>query len=289
MAEIYRDETGKALAFGVTGATVTDVTFTRDGTTVASYTSSDPEVSGNTVLIPYAITRSDGDFIVEWTYTVDAVSYTRKELHVVVTPLFTEAELFAWDSDFSTLTSAQVIDLEQKVRKIIETFTRQTFGYKDGIEILRGTGTFMNSTKRIISVSAIDNYTGGWIIPESKFGIFSTTTNVPAEGLNVKIPIEEETLFSGGTTVATGFQNNTFYTVTGEFGYLSIPPEIKQAALLIAEAFSCNESLWRERYLRAVRAADWRFDVHDAAFTGTGSLVADQLIRPYIRADWRAV
>jgi len=289
MAEIYRDATGKALTFEVTGATVTSVDFIRDGAIVVSYVAADAELSGLSVLIPYAITRSDGDFYVDWHYDIEGDSYVRREEHFVVTPLFTQTEIVAWDSDFDTLTAAQIIDLEKKVRKIVETYTGQEFGYRDGISIMRGSGTFMNSTKRIISVSDITGYTGGYMITESKYGLFSTNESIAIDGLDVKIPIEEETLFYGGTTAATGFQNNTFYTVTGEFGWLSVPESVKQAALHIAEAFSCNESLWRERYLKAVRAADWRFDMHDSAFAGTGSLVADQLLAPYIRMDWRAV
>lgn len=288
MAEIYRDATGKALTFGVATATVDQVDFAREGATVASYTSADPEVSGLSVLIPYAITRSDGAFEVTWTYTVDSTSYTRKEEHFIVTPLFTEAELTAWDSDFSTLSATQVIDLEKKVRKVIETYTGQTFGYREGLSIMRGSGTFMNSTERIISVTSITDYYGGWMITESKWGMFSTNTNLPDSGLNVKIPIQEEALYYG-TGVTPGFETNTFYEVEGEFGWLSVPENVKQAALLLAESFSCNESLWRERYLKAVRAADWRFDMHDSAFVGTGSVVADQLLQPYIRMDLRAV
>ena len=67
----------------------------------------------------------------------------------------------------------------------------------------------------------------------------------------------------------------------GAFGWESIPSDIKDAAMLLAELFSCNEATWRDRYIKAIRAADWRFDFDGRAFEGTGSVSVDRLLEKY--------
>lgn len=277
MAEIYRDRTGVALTFDIAGATVNKAEFIRGGEVVST-------VTGNPmVAIPYAITKTDGPFWVKWYFTLESEDHERVEEHAVVTPVFTKAELTNWDTDFTILSDEKIIYLERLVREIIQTYTNQKFGYRDGTITLWGNGgPIIYSGERIISLQN-SQYS---YLPDG-YGIHTGSSSFPYN-LNVKIPIQEEILHNGLSAVIN-FREGAPYTFTGTFGWVSIPEEVKTAALYIAEAFTCNESLWKERYIKSVRAADWRFDFSEEIFRSTGSLTADQLLDPYVRIGYAVV
>jgi hypothetical protein len=291
MAEIYRDKTGTALAFDIAGAVVTKAEFIRGGEVVSTVT------NNPTVAVPYAITKTDGPFWVKWYFNLEAGSHERVEEHAVVTPVFTEEELKDWDTDFDILTADKVVYLERLVRQIIQTYTNQKFGYREGEIVLWGNGgPILYSEERIITV---ENWAYGYL-PDG-YGIHTGSSSFP-NNLNVKIPYQEELINdplylvkkTQSVPIATSGYSQVYadgapYRFTGLFGWVSIPEEVKTAALYIAEAFTCNESLWRERYIKSVRAADWRFDFSEEIFRSTGSLTADQLLDPYVRIGYAVV
>jgi len=292
MAEIYRDKTGTTLTFDVVGATVTKAEFIRGNDIVST-------VTGNpSVVVPYAITKTDGPFWVKWFFALEGADHVRVEEHNVVTPYFTQAELVAWDGDFGALTSDRVKYLEGLIRHIIETYTNTHFGFREGSTTVFGTGgPVMYSSERILGFTGSST---GYSILNDGYGIghgtgggyIESAVVPPNDGfntseVNVKIPIEEERAFGG--YVPARFHKGIAYPISGYFGWASVPEAVKAAALQLAEAFTCDESLWRERYIKSVRAADWRFDFSEEAFRSTGSLVADQLLDPYVRIGFAAV
>lgn len=275
MSEIYRDTTGKAVDIQIPGALVSAVRFERDGEVVSTAVSTPTP-------IPYKITRLDGPFTVVWTYTVEGETYTRIDEHNVVTPLFSKTDLTASDEQFEALTDAKVVTLERYIREIVESYTGQSFGYREGKVVVYGNGdTVLNSPARILSLA---NVNSGLRPVNSGFSLEAIGRNV--NGVNIKIPAEEEAAFGGVIerpyNLTGTFTNNVAYQIEGTFGWKSIPEDVKTAALLLAEEFSCDESLWRDRYIKSVRAADWRFDYSEQAFSGTGSLAADQLLAKYV-------
>lgn len=269
MTEIYRDSVNLGISLEITGATVTGAVLRRDGVDTVGV------ISSQAVALPYEITRMDGPFQVEWTYQIDSSTYTRVDTHRVVTPLFIKSDL-SYDAGLSSLTDEQVVRLESTVRKVIEAYTEQTFGYRKGYVIARGSGLdYLSLPERMISPDDT-TYVGvndGWAVS------FAGSSSVIDP--NIKIPIEEEAYHYGRPTNRT-FSVNTQFIIYGEFGWREVPSEVKEAALILAEEFSCDESIWRDRYIKSVRAADWRFDFTAGSHIGTGSLTADQLLAKYV-------
>jgi hypothetical protein len=263
MAEIYRDATGKAAVLGVTGATVTKVEFKRDGELVSQTVASPAE-------IPYAITHQDGEFDVVWTYTVGGTEYTRTETFNVVTPLFTADDL-EYDTILSSLPDAQKIKLEATVRRLIESYCGQSFGYREGWVTMRGSNGLYISPEKILSLDS-----SGIRIGAAGFAI--NISPIYGVDYNIKVPAEEEAYHYGYVPT----NNWGSVMVKGTFGWVSIPDEVKEAALILAEELACDESMWRDRYIKSIRAADWRFDFTDGAFQGTGSVAADQLLSKFV-------
>lgn len=275
MAEIYRDSTGKGISLDIPGAVVTDVKFFRNGVVIGT-----PSIAASPVLVPYVITHVDGEFTVSWTYTIEGNEYNRRDSHEVVTPLFTNQELVEFNATFAPLTSGKVAELERLIRGIIQGYCNQKFGSESGEIKAWGNGnTILMSPRRIISIDGIDS--GGIGYPyayrpvKAGFGI----ERVIGDSLFTSVgPIMSPYNFADGSL----FRSNTSYTIRGTFGWESVPTDIKQAALLLAESFSCREASWRDRYLKAVAAADWRFDFDSRAFVGTGSVSVDQLLNQYV-------
>lgn len=285
MSEIYRNTAGLGLVFPISGSTPSKAKYVRNGSVVAEYTSA-PDLQSNTAKIPYEIVHISGPFTVEWTYSVSGTEYTVKEEHDVVTPMFTKQSLVDWDSDFESLSETKVRHLESLVRKIIETYCHQKFEYEKGTKYFVGTGTFGVTTD--VRVISLEN--NAFKIKDGNFGLtfagYNHGTAYNAEGVysydyNVKVPIEAD-MMEGYLKPRLTFKNGATYAVAGEFGWHSIPEQVKTAARYLAEAFTCDESLWRERYIKSVRAADWRFDFSGEAFVSTGSLIADQLLEPFV-------
>ena len=271
MSEIYRDATNQAVQLGVTGASNVSAVFTKNGSTSTAI------VSGDIAQIPYEVVYTDGVVTVHWTYTVDGKVYNRDEQISVVTPLFTKQELVDDDAQFAVLTDDQVVRLERFVRLIIQTYTGQNFGQERGSVTVYGNGTsVLQSPKRIMS---LDNMWAGYKLTDNGFGVEDISRRSDAYDVpNITGVIYSPYPYSKGTT----FVNNQQYILTGTFGWPSVPEEVKQAALILAGEFSCNEATWRDRYIKSIRAADWRFDFDGRAYNGTGSLTADQLLDPYV-------
>lgn len=272
MSEIYRDATNQAVQLGVTGASNVSAVFTKNGKDYLAI------VTGDTAAIPYDVVYTDGVCTVHWTYTVDGKVYNRDEQVSVVTPLFTKQELVADDAQFAALTDDQAVRLERFVRLIIQTYTGQTFGQERGSVTVYGNGTsVLQSPKRIMN---LDQMWAGYKLTDNGFGVeMISSPPVFNNGIpNITGVIYSPYPYSKGAV----FTNNQQYTMTGTFGWPSVPEEVKQAALILAGEFSCNEAVWRDRYIKSIRAADWRFDFDGRVYNGTGSVTADQLLDPYV-------
>ena len=272
MSEIYRNSIGKGITLNIPGVTVTSAVIKRGDQTING------TVSDNAVAVPFSITSSDGPFTIDWSFVVEGQTQTIQETHEVVTPLFTKDDLAYDTHGLGKLTDDEVKRLESLIRKVIEAHTGQSFGLRKGYLYAYGKGgNVLKLSERIAELTD-----KGYRVSNDGFSIVSPVSN--GDGYNIKVPAEEEALYNslhGYPTTNYSFKEGLRYKVSGSFGWSSVPQDIKEAALLLAEQFSCNESLWRDRYLRAISAADWRFDFQDAAFVGTGSVSADQLLAKY--------
>jgi hypothetical protein len=274
MSEIYRDTVGKSIELGIAEAEEVAATFVKNGI------ETEASVIDTAATIPYSVVADGGEVVVDWTYTVEGKEYNRLDSFTVVTPLFTQEELVNYDTQFTALTSDQVVTLERFVRLIVESATGQSFGQERGKMTLYGNGTsILQSPKRIISLDGYFSGAGYKVVSDG-YGVEVYRGLLPSGAIVGNMaggPIYDPYPYSG-----TSFRNNFRYEVSGFFGWRSVPEEVKQAALILAGEFACDESTWRDRYIKSIRAADWRFDFNSQAFSGTGSLSADQLLSKFV-------
>lgn len=282
MAEIYRDDATKAAKLSVVGSSAVSAVFVKDGISMPA-----GAVVTDAVSIPYAITFRDGDFDVVWTYTVGGVVYTRTDKNTVVTPYFTATELSAYDSDLGTLTSDQVIRLERLVRGIINVCTGQSFGMEVGSTVCYGNNdSILTSEKRIVSITSIAEVITPTVVFTNHYrameGGYALERVDPVVDQTIKVPAFEETIFDRFANRQDIFINNRAYIVTGVFGWDAVPYDANLAAMHLAGEFSCDESVWRDRYIKSIKPEGFDMDFRSDAFLGTGSVIADQLLGKYV-------
>lgn len=93
----------------------------------------------------------------------------------------------------------------------------------------------------------------------------------------------------GASGRATPWKQDYPFEITGDWGYKFIPPAVKEAARLLANDYACSEAAYRDRYLKSIRAADWRLEFSSQAWESTGNARADMLLDEYVLIDWAVV
>lgn len=293
MSEIIRGKTGQGVTFDTDATSVT----ARIGRELDSLSSTTVSIVDGGVgpyyrsaLVPYSISRADGVFYVEWTFTIDGNQYTRIDQHEVVTPfvIYEESELSQEDYE----------ELEPIVRRFINAYTNNYFGYYEGFEIVRGQGLdYLHLPNRLDNLVSIE-FNGAAYEPEAFVVIGDRyLKRRPGIVLDIKDAPPEELLPPNSTGVIVSpyanknmvFWDDRDYAINGGWGYRSVPENIIRAAKLLLKDWSCADAAYRNKYLENMRASDWRIQFKDAAFAGTGNLTADKLLGDYIIPEFGLV
>lgn len=284
MAEIYRDSVGLGVQFSVPGSNVLSAHIDRRG--VITQTSHAVINGAPVVSVPYSVTRYDGKFDAVVKYEVEGREYEKRDTHEIVTPLFTPEELIDYDPDFERLVRdpkgerdyTEIKNLEVIIRSLFEVITGQKFGLEFDTVTFPGSGSRMvGLPKRAVEVhpyrstNSISSY--GW-------------TQITNDGWVLKaaprsswVEKFEPDLYSvGGRGV---FSEGRTYSLTGLWGYHSVPEDIVTAAKLLASDYGCDQSLWRDRWIKSIRAADWRVEFDSRAYILTGNVKVDQILDKY--------
>jgi len=282
--EIYNGQPTAIIIDVPTGSTgPVNIVVKRDGQTVLGPVNATLTDNTVTVNIPYLVTVLDGDLTIDVSFTLGTDSITKTVPSRIVTPLLTMREMH---SLLPTASDDEVTRVERKVRSVIEAFTGQYFGkYTGTVSVYGGGDSFLYSNRRIMSVTGIE-YNGS-TFPGSGFQITRDGWAVtPAKGYLEVNTISSGDVYRSGPVISSPYGNATFttgiaYGITGVFGYDYVPFDVKEAARALVNDYACQESLYRERYISDIRAADWRFAFNSGAFIGTGNVVADQLLAGY--------
>lgn len=253
------------------GSTVETVRFvTSDGTFEVA--NDNPEA--DTFTIPNSIVRYSGKFTVMWDYTDDDGPQAQVEVHEIYDPMFTKEELQAFDSDFNNLSDNEIGRLERIVSAVIESITGQKFHLRKGRVIAKAYGgKALMMPERIVSLD--DRYIG------------HSRVEVRSDGWVVRAvqPTNEGTTYLNTSPIYDPYTYPSFreeeYSLTGEFGYASVPETIKLAAMILAQDYGCHESAWRDRYIETMKNANWGVTYNEGAFAGTGNVKVDRILESY--------
>jgi len=224
--------------------------------------------------LPYAMTKFDGPLKSFWRYSIDGEIDIAEEDIEIVTPYVSLDEITAAYPALESKSYEDLREMERRVRLIINEITGQTFGARQQT---------VNAT----------------VGPDGSFNLGQRLWHVHYYTVNGQSgDIGDLQLFNDGwvgkvVTFPTGYhhiKSDVWYTrgskattvvLHGNFGWPSVPNDINVAAKLLIGDYFCNDAIYRQKGIQAVRAADWRLDFHDSAFAGTGNLDVDRLLSKY--------
>lgn len=284
---VYRDTNATVVFEHPHEGPLTAVVY-REGVVLPTYIPTDPvePTAGRFVLaLPWQATQYDGKLTVEWS----AEGFIRQQTVQVVTPLVSLSKLQTIFED-EVKSTEELSELEQTVRVFIEAYVGQSFGNFIGTRMFAGSGGNRISLDQ--RLNRLTGFSGGWpgYLKISSDGWALTV--VPDSYLTIKQAPPEELI--SNTVVVEGvihvpspyikrFNTGATYSVTGEWGYDVVPDEVQEAAMLLANDFSCNEITYRDRYLQSIKIQQDTITYHPGAFRGTGNARADLLLAKFRR------
>jgi hypothetical protein len=286
---VYRDTNANVVFEHPHPGPLTAYVYRENGTVPILTAPNITPVAGKyTLPLTWVETAFDGKLSITWS---DADDFERTQRIDVVTPLVSLSRLRTL-FEGENKSDEELSELENTVRVFIEAYCRQDFGFFIGSRQFRGTGN--NTIMLEQRLNKLTAFSGGWpgYLKISSDGW--TLTVVPENLLDLKQAPPEE-LLTGNTFFVGGvirvpeqyirrFNEGTVYTVTGEWGYDTVPDEVQEAAMLLANDFACSEVLYRDRYLESIKIQQDTITYSPGAFRGTGNARADLLLAKYRRS-----
>jgi hypothetical protein len=288
--EFHKGTVGTAKFYLPTNDTsVTGVTYSLNGATpsAVSFTTANGVASAN---LPYF--DKEGRLEVTWTFSIPGSgSHTSKDIHEVVTPILTVREVQEiWDES----SPQEAFDLEANIRYIIAAHTGQTFGLRNETRTVYGAdGNTINMPSRLLSLGTFNGATlnptayrimgDGWYLRATVFGGIPT---IRSDYYGVHM--DNNGFISNPNHINLRvFAQNARFDIAGDWGWEAVPQSVKEAAKLLVNDYACGDSLYRDRFLQSMTAADWRIQFNDGAFSSTGNVRANQLLADYrLRRGW---
>jgi hypothetical protein len=263
-------------------SSITTVTWAR-GTEGGTLAPSAPEDGIVTVTLPYQ--QYDGLVVITWSLVVPGSgSFEEKTYHEVITPVVDyptlEALLAGEDCDVDAQT------LERSVRHVIQAHTGQEFGKRSETVTVRTDGqSKVPLPSKLLSYTQVNgNNVENGLFEISSDGWYLNAMSkwdVPPIRADY-FGINEATVYTSGVPITAPpfWRTGAIISITGEWGWHAVPQAVREAGLLLANDYA-GDSIYRDRYLTSMTAADWRIQFHDGAFAQTGNVRADQLLANY--------
>jgi hypothetical protein len=269
-------------------------------------------VDGNAVTLPYF--QTEGDLAVKWNIIIPGSGpFVEIQDYSLVTPYLSKAQI---KKIWPEATDEDVVDIETMVRRVINAHTGQSFGHSVKAVTVEGHGELMlKLPQRLIALNGLSTLTqvidpncaiivsDGWYLKKNWGSVLSTMTNPSLYwsgfwAINNAEPNEPgyEQASHGEVIEApstlpkpTEWKDDYPFTIAGEWGYKSVPEDVKAAAALLVNEYACGEVGYRDKYLKAMKAADWDIDFSSRSWEATGNVRADQLLSDFVIFDWALI
>lgn len=316
--ELWKETTNKVYLEGDSGWTPT-ATYAKDGVSAGSlspvWNTDDLRFEAT---LPYIL--DECTVTVTWTFTVPGAGQIIKtDSYEIITPLVTKREI---KSIWEEATDEEVVEVEAAVRYIIQAHTGQKFGKRNKSMVVPGDGEkALAMPERLMSISGIKTLSAvlnpsaviiiadGWYVKKKYYDVVSEIENTSLywDGAGVydfDFPEEAphglghtpdrfghgEIISAPGSFSGATWKDDYPFTITGVWGYDSVPSAVKEAAKLLINDYACSEQSYRDRYLDSIKSADWRLQFNDKAFLHTGNVRADQLLNDYVmKRGWAVI
>jgi hypothetical protein len=225
-------------------------------------------------------TVAEGTLKIDWTYTIDAQPGGKTDYISIVTPYLNYTDLKEAAPD---ATDKQLEDAETFARFMINSYTGQSFGqYYDNVTIRGNQQSVLVLPHRITRIDQVELndeivYTRSPLFNEFGRELIITDTNY---GIRAR-KAETVPSYYDNEIYYPAWNKNSWYKISGLYGWADTPDEVEYAARLLAEDFFCKETAWKKRFVEQINASDWRIVFNQRQFRGTGNFFADQILSKY--------
>lgn len=298
--ELLKDRVNKVYFEGDTGVTPTSVTWSLDGGTPTSLptpvrvstTAGNVDYDYWYTTLPYLNEEGVGQVV--WTFTAPGAGSgnTHTDDYEIVTPLLTTREV---RKIYPQATVEEANELEAAVRHLISSVTGQTFGKRtETLQIVGSGERSLKLPKRLISYTSVGdpNFTynnAAFLIKGDGWYLKKIVTD-PSDGSLIKYALPEEVTdpihYPFGGDYYYTYRKDIVYTISGTWGWESVPAAVREAAKLLVGDYACQEQQYRDKFIKTMTSGDWRFEFHSGAWQGTGNKRADQLLDAFIVPGW---
>jgi hypothetical protein len=235
---------------------------------------------------------------VTWTYVLQGVTLQKIEIISTVQPYFFADDLWGHNPDLAPegptpKTIDEIKSIESVIRGIINVYCRQQFQ-----NFGRVTRTYIGSGSndlelddRIFKLYSVDGRDINLFKRENDESVSNNTVtwnkDIPWQ---VSRTIENPGVFMdykaeitpGLFSIRKLFVSGNRYDVDADFGWEYVPLEVKQAAVILANEYLCEDDIYHQKNIMVVRSADYRMEFGGDHHATTGNVYADQLLSNYV-------
>ena len=247
---------------------------------------------GYRVTLPFSLVQYDRSFKITWSFSYTesftTKTYTHDTYVNVVTPYVTLDDIREAIPEAESLSDYELARLEKRIRGVVDGYTGQTFGKFSATRDVIGAGD--EELKLDKRLAVMTNITGANILYDTDgvtaaAGYYTVRGDGWFVGFTNPIPdgdyVFENVISAPDSCFSRLFKDNVVYTITGTWGWESIPSNVKEAMLILCEDELCPQAEYRDRYLKSISGDGWRYEYNPNAYYGTGSVIADQLLEEF--------
>jgi len=324
MNTVYVNDTDRSVSLTVPvtpNIGTMDVTVSKNGAVVEVIDTVTADGNTYSFDLPFSLCQSDNEYDINWKFSYDENSLTydydnttQVEVVTPILPLATIGSILGDDLN----TPEHTRTAEAAVRTIIQAHTGQKFGYsKNKTIVVEGHAErALRLPERLIALSGLSTLTAqldiraaiitsdGWYLKkswsDSVFDIENDSLYWSGADYNFDNPAPGQPGYekpSHGPIIdaprirvsPTRWRDDYPFSITGDWGYKSVPVDVQEAAKLLINDYACSEIAYRDRYLESIKASDWRLQFSSRAWEYTGNVRADQLLAQYVLLNWAVV
>jgi len=282
--EILKGDTTTAIKFPVPSTVSVATYVVKKGDRNGSVSNAAIENGVASCTLPYFAVQSEGKVNVTLNFNEGADQYSVEKKVDVVTPYL---ELWEVREILPNASERDLVLAESAARHVIEAHCNQSFGFeKDVVKQIQGAGKYLESERRIIRLTAINDKPynipiNGYVFyfGDQWIGVKQAPDEAIAQEI-IQYPYLGQTRF---------FDPNQVYNVRGDFGYEEIPSAVKDSMMELISQYGCYDDTYRKKYLESLASADYRITYNSEVWAGTGNADVDMLLEEYVRKDWIVV
>lgn len=246
-----------------------------------------------TVTVPYSVVNAEGNYVLRVSFVMDSNPYSTETPFNVATPYL---DLWELQEILEYTDHDDAWRVEAAARHIINAHCGQSFGLREDTIKVRGDGspalTLPERTESIDLVTRnghvvynVLETNGDYFLGEGRYRLsnhgFYLNRLSASEGGYYEYTSSDPIVVSPQTANVYR-KKETQWEITGTFGHKFVPEEVREAMRLLVNDYACGEQMYRDRFIQAISASDWRLQYNDGAYSDTGNARANLLLSNHV-------